>query len=274
MIRPGQLLTEFMDVATKRPVGVSRVDAEALRKRLAVAAKQGVKFIGPKGAEVDTNAPMLVADLRPPYPVTVIEGEVYNDNAAASIILACDMGDHVALNFFTHLDASLRNIFDTDGEWIIAPLTCRVPYSDASIIGPQPVEMQVFLPDQGRLSLPEDDDKYDPYTHYYAGVCQILANHHVETEDVEPDAKAARSRRIRGKAPLFTYKTLVIGAPKKRKVVRGGGTHASPRSHMRRGYYRTSRNGVRHWVQACMVKGETPGFVHKDYRVQQQGEYQ
>jgi hypothetical protein len=95
-----------------------------------------------------------------------------------------------------------------------------------------------------------------------------LTNHNVTTEDIEPDAKAARSRRIRGKAPLYTYKTLTIGAPKARQVVRGGGTHASPRSHLRRGFYRTSPKGVRHWVNATMVMGETPGFVHKDYQVE------
>jgi len=108
----------------------------------------------------------------------------------------------------------------------------------------------------------------------YERLCAVLANNEVETTDVPPDDKANRLRRISGYAPLYAYKTLTIGAPKKRQAVRGGGTHASPRSHLRRGYYRTSRNGVRHWVQACMVMGETPGFVHKDYKVEQQGEVQ
>ena len=84
---------------------------------------------------------------------------------------------------------------------------------------------------------------------------------------IEPDEAKNRMRRARGKAPLFTYKVLTIGK-KKRKSQHQGGTHASPRSHLRRGYYRTSKHGVRHWVQPCMVKGETPGFVHKDYKVE------
>jgi hypothetical protein len=91
----------------------------------------------------------------------------------------------------------------------------------------------------------------------------------VTFEDVEPDAKLNKMRRARGKTPLFTYKTLIIGR-KKRKSQLLGGTHASPRSHLRRGYYRTSPKGIRHWVQPCMVKGETEGFVHKDYRVEGQ----
>jgi hypothetical protein len=144
---------------------------------------------------------------------------------------------------------------------------CRIPYSDASAHDPYDMDVKIIL----KEAMKEQDlsmDSYKPAIRFYAAVCQILANHNVETSDVEPDAKAARSRRIRGKAPLFTYKTLIIGAPKKRQVVRGGGTHASPRSHLRRGFYRTSPKGVRHWVQACMVKGETPGFVHKDYQVE------
>ena len=78
-------------------------------------------------------------------------------------------------------------------------------------------------------------------------------------------------RRAQGKAPLYTYKVLTIGK-KKPKSRRLGGTHASPRSHLRRGYYRTSQKGIRHWVQPCMVKGGTDGFVHKDYRVEGQTE--
>ena len=101
----------------------------------------------------------------------------------------------------------------------------------------------------------------------YACFCDVLNKFHTEFEDVEPNPATNKMRRARGKMPLFTHKTLTIGK-KKRKSQYMGGTHASPRSHLRRGYYRTSQKGVRHWVQPCMVKGETDGFVHKDYKVE------
>jgi hypothetical protein len=101
----------------------------------------------------------------------------------------------------------------------------------------------------------------------YVCFCGILNEFHTEFEDVEPNVATNKMRRARGKPPLFSYKTLTIGK-KKRKSRHLGGTHASPRSHLRRGYYRTSPKGIRHWVQPCMVKGETEGFVHKDYRVE------
>jgi hypothetical protein len=101
----------------------------------------------------------------------------------------------------------------------------------------------------------------------YLRFCVACHNYETEFADVEPDKAKNKMRRARGKAPLFTYKVLTIGR-KKPKSRRLGRTHASPRSHLRRGYFRTSRNGVRHWVQPCMVKGGTDGFVHKDYIVE------
>jgi hypothetical protein len=125
-----------------------------------------------------------------------------------------------------------------------------------------------------KITTTDGRDIYDVVTNVmiadlatYAEFCRTIHENHVTFEDIEPAAKLNKMRRARGKAPLFTYKVLTIGK-KKRKAAHQGGTHASPRSHLRRGYYRTSRNGVRHWVQPCMVKGETPGFVHKDYKVE------
>jgi hypothetical protein len=101
----------------------------------------------------------------------------------------------------------------------------------------------------------------------YICFCNILHNFHTTFEDNEPHKGQAKMRRALGKGPLFSYKMLTIGKPK-RKSRHLGGTHASPRSHLRRGHYRTSSKGARYWVQPCMVKGETDGFVHKDYVVE------
>jgi hypothetical protein len=161
----------------------------------------------------------------------------------------------------------MESVSDGKGGWFAGPLMFRLAYGEGSMHEPYHTEVKALLRDQ------VDENDLDiganrPFIRFYASVCQILANNHVTTEDIEPDARESRIRRIKGKGPLYTYKTLVIGAPKKRQGV-GGGTHASPRSHLRRGFYRTSRKGVRHWVNATMVMGETPGFVHKDYQVQQ-----
>lgn len=268
MPQPGQLLTACID-AMRHSSKLSHADRKALLKRLDMAALRGVKFIGPTGAALDTTKPMALSDLRPPYPVTVLEGELFdvgNGLNVSVLIIARDTGEHVEINSVARASGDAAEHFLASNGWMVGPLVLRIPYSDASAHEYYDMEVQVLLQDEmkGRdLGL----SSYKPVVRFYAAVCQILANHHVETTDVVPDAKENRRRKIRGKAPLYTYKTLVIGEPKKHQSGAGGGTHASPRTHLRRGYYRTSKKGVRHWVQACVVKGETPGIVHKDYQV-------
>lgn len=47
-----------------------------------------------------------------------------------------------------------------------------------------------------------------------------------------------------------------------------GGTHASPRWHKRRGYWRTmKKSGKTVWVNACEVGKKSDGMVYKDYEV-------
>ena len=46
-----------------------------------------------------------------------------------------------------------------------------------------------------------------------------------------------------------------------------GGTHASPRWHIRRGHWRTLVNGRRVFVREAQVGGMARGGVVKDYEV-------
>lgn len=103
---------------------------------------------------------------------------------------------------------------------------------------------------------------------FYVAFCAALMRAQTELTDKVPDPAASRNRRARGLAPLYTYKVLTINPNKPANNAKGTGhgTHASPRTHLRRGYYRTSKNGVRHWVKSTVVKGDA-GFVHKDYRI-------
>jgi hypothetical protein len=280
MTQPGHFLPNFIDwmerVAKTPPeLKSTHRDTVAHMKR---ASRSGVRFA------LEDTLPGVLPDkhrligenLRPPYPITIIEyggALAYGDGISyQNVIVAEDLGTHVKLRSY----ASLGN-----AGVAICPFEVRFEYVDHWV----PIELRCWstalLNKRARERTETHEELFqsgaeilDTATSIYARLCAVLENHEVETTDVPPDARANRLRRITGHAPLYTYKTLVIGAPKKRQVVRGGGTHASPRSHMRRGYYRTSRNGVRHWVKATMVMGETPGFVHKDYRVQQQGEHQ
>lgn len=86
----------------------------------------------------------------------------------------------------------------------------------------------------------------------------------VRRQEHTPAERLQKARAKRGKAPLFSYWTLQLtshlahGAPK-------GGTHSSPRVHLRRGHPRQFSPGRWTWVQPCAVGNKSSGMVHKDY---------
>ena len=85
-----------------------------------------------------------------------------------------------------------------------------------------------------------------------------------------PDEKLQKARIKRGKKPLFSYWTLQLSIPNEREEGASlGGTHASPRVHLRRGHARQYAPGKYTWVQPCAVGNKSLGVIHKDYAVKQ-----
>ena len=82
-----------------------------------------------------------------------------------------------------------------------------------------------------------------------------------------PDEKLQRARSKRGKKPLFAFWTLEIDLERSDKEgCDWGGTHASPRFHLRRGHARQHKKGHWCWVRACAVGNKNSGgMVHKEY---------
>ena len=61
---------------------------------------------------------------------------------------------------------------------------------------------------------------------------------------------------------------LVVDSAKERRPSEElGGTHASPRTHLRRGHIRRLRWGPKVWVNSCVVNPGAIGGVNKDYAV-------
>lgn len=87
--------------------------------------------------------------------------------------------------------------------------------------------------------------------------------------DVPAPAALNRKRQAKGKTPFFSYKVLQIAAGQSRSSqhTSAGGTHASPRAHLRRGHIRRLPTGQTTWVNACMVGQMARGMVAKDYRI-------
>jgi hypothetical protein len=289
MTQVGHFLSEYLSVWNKTKRGIPAMDAERAQQFNISARRDGILFALPYGGILRERKVLKAQDydgdiLRPPYPVCVFEfvgdhnANVATENRSSKrIVVAYDLDDYVELMVVAQRDI--------DGRWMPPTVRFQLPYNEERVFQLEP---NVGLKSTARIApfmeatcvsmlqlCNNDMARFNRNMAYdfgdelwaYLDFCRTVNENHVTFDDVEPDAKLNKMRRARGKAPLFTYKTLVIGK-KKRKSRHLGGTHASPRSHLRRGYYRTSRNGVRHWVQPCMVKGETDGFVHKDYIVE------
>ena len=102
-------------------------------------------------------------------------------------------------------------------------------------------------------------------------VCRFLsAMNCVNINRVEhkPSEKLQKKRLNRGKKPLFSYWTLEIDIPRKvRDRVDLGGTHSSPRVHLRKGHPREYAPGLWTWVRDHAVGYKSLGMVHKDYAI-------
>lgn len=95
----------------------------------------------------------------------------------------------------------------------------------------------------------------------------IMALNCVNTKRVEhPAPKFMNQKRsAKGKQPLFSFWTLHLPGPAANDGPPIGGTHASPRLHLRRGHIRQYAPGKYTWVEACVVGNKHAGMVAKDY---------
>lgn len=114
-----------------------------------------------------------------------------------------------------------------------------------------------------------DDPDYETHLgqHLYAFRCFLSAINCSNVRRVEhkPDEKLQKARAKRGKQPLFSYWTLELEMERTESTSGLGGTHASPRVHLRRGHARKLASGKYTWVQACVVGNKKAGMIHKDY---------
>lgn len=76
-----------------------------------------------------------------------------------------------------------------------------------------------------------------------------------------------KRRAAKGKGPISVDWHTVEVSPKPAKAAPGGGTHASPRKHQRRGHWRNHPTGKKVWVKDCWVGNAGNGLVFKDYKV-------
>lgn len=99
--------------------------------------------------------------------------------------------------------------------------------------------------------------------------CSVINCANVITSEIGAPLALNKKRQENGKQPFFSYKVLQLSDERRESAKSGaGGTHASPRMHLRRGHLRQLEDKVV-WVRPAMVNaGTNTGAVLKDYAVQ------
>ncbi len=96
--------------------------------------------------------------------------------------------------------------------------------------------------------------------------CAVLNCANVSTVDASPSKAMNAKRAATNRPPFFTYKVLQLAADKRHEA-EANGSHAGPRTHLRRGHIRRLESRVT-WVRATLVNpGSERGQVTKDYRL-------
>lgn len=98
--------------------------------------------------------------------------------------------------------------------------------------------------------------------------CAVLNCSNVDTVEIPPNAKLNKAREAGGKQPFFSYKILSLSADHAQTGnISQGGTHASPRMHLRRGHIRhLSQKTI--WIRHTVVGSvSNRGVVTKDYKL-------
>jgi hypothetical protein len=99
--------------------------------------------------------------------------------------------------------------------------------------------------------------------------CFTVNCQNVRREVHLPSIALSKKRHKAGKVPLYSHWTLVLNGDGDAKGRELGGSHASPRLHLRRGHLRRLDTGPVIWVRHCMVGNPDRGVVEKDYAMKE-----
>ncbi len=104
----------------------------------------------------------------------------------------------------------------------------------------------------------------------------LLNCRNIETLDHEPPAKLNKSRKKKGKCPIFTYKTLVIKPTSKKQKEQEALGLWENRIHLCRGHFKEYTEDKplfgkyvgRYWWQPSVRGQNKKGVVIKDYKLE------
>lgn len=236
--------------------------------------RKAVKFRLPdKGIIIDAGFRAMPSVLRLPYPV--VAAEFYcpdgGDDVDKCIALAFENADEAWDRFgcnFTGMSITIIQIFHSPiaKDWIVSQYVSKIPNSKQCLPRLRGVQIN-FFPEMPPATPDERDQSTTHSTYAILNMIEVLSCSNVFIEAI-PAPKAVNKKRIaKGNLPLYEYKILTLTTDEKRSSQGpGGGTHASPRVHLRRGHIRRLRD-KKIWINATVVGNRKAGMVVKDYEV-------
>lgn len=244
-----------------------------------------VKFVLPKGGKIlNDRLRGLPEDFRLPFPKIVLEYEAEDwvENGVASpkrIVFAQEI-DISKIEIFV-----VYSIVENGVEaWQFTPAlarVCRVSEDDPAPLVPEDAEIvrddliSIFC-STGTLAheLWGDEWVENAQLEMSNEMCAVLeliealSCSNVSHESL-PMRRLAKSAAKRGALPFDEYKVLVVTNKDRNdmNICQSFGDRRSPREHLRRGHVRRYTNGLRVWIQSCVVNAGAGGRIHNDYLV-------
>jgi len=271
MLHVHKILEHLEDpqIANYYSEAIDRID------KVAKGLRQSAKFdLGDftvyDGEQGDTTTPLFLTGQEMaaeglfslPFPFTYYEATFYGQRLGGLFVgsdgSAADIGqgdaDLVGCTMFdpTPRGWALRN---NTMMWCPQKMTCA--FNRIVQRGPDD------LTEEGKYQLEQDI-----YALLYVASA-LLSQTAVTLEVEDPPVKLNKSRKERGKPPLYSHHVVKIKGFSNSGRITNGGTHASPRKHWRRGHVRVLRRGLpnekKTLIPACLINGR--GFVSKEYEV-------
>ena len=223
-------------------------------------AKVAQKFVLPDGGLIHDDLEYRALDetqaLRLPYPVIALEFFVSTDkNFPKRILFAIELEDKIVISPI---------LFGADEkEWFSLPILSipNTEYLDRTI-PKQNGRVGIVVYKDDRIPSEETAEAW-----ILLSFLNTLQCNNVHVEKSEPKKV---NKKIKTALPFDTYHILTIdtedGEDKNR--VNYGGSHRSPREHLRRGHIRKLPNGKRIFINSTVVNaGRGFGKVIKDYAI-------
>lgn len=216
----------------------------------------------------------FIPDLRLPYKDTLLEYEfkvdlessgchgvtemIANEEYTGVILLSSEVADG-AISIIP-----LWKLSSLGGHWTIGNFSALIDRNRESVnITPITKEGELH----GANSRVAYNDMVGEVSGFLEFIAALACSNSATSDQPHGREKLNKKREKQGRPPFYSYKVLTISQGGQGSVESMGGSHRSPRVHLRRGHIRRLPNKTV-WVNASVVGDKSKGFVDKDYSVQ------